>query len=290
MRQIPSSVTPVAKIFILLISLIIGTIIASVLIFSVINIAEWDGLWTFYVSMLIQGICVFVLPAYFAVAITNSQPMAYLGLKDRQKIGEKLRFGLLAFVGAYFFVLFLMHWNKGIELPEAMHGIEQWMRAKEEAAAATTQRFLSVQTIGGLLMNILIVGVVASVAEEIIFRGALQQFLQEWTRNGHVAVWISAFIFSAVHLQFFGFFPRLVLGALLGYLFLYTRNLWIPIFVHFINNAFVLIVSYIGRDSEWLKDIEEIRITPTLIALATVSLVFTVMVFRSYKNRFIDNK
>lgn len=285
MQQSLLASAPAIRLFSLLMFLIIGMLVAvafvSVLM-STVGESVQSSLWMFYVSVFIQGICLFVLPTYFALIVTGAKPIPYLKLNEKTEIGKKIVFGLLTFFAVYVFVLFLTHWNRAIELPESMHVIEQWMRTKEDAAMATTQRILSVQTIGKLLMNILIIGVVAAVAEEIIFRGALQQFLHEWTRNGHVAVWVSAAIFSAVHLQFFGFFPRLVLGALLGYLFLYTRNLWVPIFVHFFNNAMILIVNYVWRDSEWLKNSEKITITLTFALLAIVSLALTVLIFRQY--------
>ncbi|MDR0333151.1 MAG: CPBP family intramembrane metalloprotease [Dysgonamonadaceae bacterium] len=286
MCQIFPAATPAVKIFYLFIFLIPCTIVAVVsigLITMVIGKSEQSGLWTLYASMFVQGVCMFVLPVYFALKATNSQPITYLKLNKNERLDEKILFGLFVFFAAYVFVLFLTHWNKTIELPESMRGIEQWMHTKEDMAIATTERLLSVQTIGELLMNILIIGVVAAVAEEIIFRGALQQFLQEWTRNGHIAVWISAFIFSAVHLQFFGFFPRLVLGALLGYLFLYTQNLWIPIFVHFFNNTLVVIVNYFWKNAEWLKNTEKIEITPTFFVLAMVSLATTILLFHKFR-------
>ena len=286
MRLLFPTATPATKMLFLCILLIPCLFLATAFIFLIMNAAgesAYTTLWAFYASMFVQGVILFILPSYVVIAMTNSQPIAYLKLNQNERIGNKLLFGLLAFVGAYFFVLFLTHWNKGVQLPESMYAIEQWMRAKEDTAAATTERLLSVQTIGKLLMNILIIAVVVSIAEEIIFRGALQQFLHEWTRNGHAAVWISAFIFSVVHFQFFGFFPRLVMGALLGYLFWYTRNLWIPIFVHFLNNAFILIMNYIGRGTEWFDSISNITITPTLIVLALISLVFTIQLFRLYQ-------
>jgi membrane protease YdiL (CAAX protease family) len=280
------AVTPAVRLFYLFIFLIPCTIAAIVsvgLIMMVMGKSEQLVLYSFYAGMFIQALCVFILPVYFTLKATNSPPITYLKLNKNERLDKKILFGLLVFFTGYVFVLFLTHWNRAIELPESMRGIEQWMRAKEDMAMATTERLLSVQTIGGLLMNILIIGVVAAVAEEIIFRGALQQFLQEWTRNGHVAVWISAFIFSTIHFQFFGFFPRLVLGALLGYLLLYTQNLWIPIFVHFFNNTLIVVVNYFWKNAEWLKNTETIKITPPFAILAVISLIVTILLFQKFR-------
>ena len=100
------------------------------------------------------------------------------------------------------------------------------------------------KTIGGFIVNLLMIGVVAAVGEELVFRGILVRLFREWTGNIHLAVFIPAFLFSALHLQFFGFLPRLLLGVFLGYLFVWTGSLRVPIIIHFINNAFAVIFSF----------------------------------------------
>jgi membrane protease YdiL (CAAX protease family) len=198
---------------------------------------------------------------------------------------EKVILALLLFLFSYLFASFLSQWNKGISLPQSLSGIEQAMRSMEDAALETTDLLLSVDTIGGLLLNLLIVAGFAALSEELFFRGALQQLLQEKFRNGHAAVWVAAFIFSIVHFQFYGFLPRLFLGALLGYLFLYTRNLWIPILFHFINNATVLVISYFWRDAGWLRKMEEMPVTLPFVAGAVASLLLTFLLFWSYNKK-----
>ena len=159
------------------------------------------------------------------------------------------------------------------------------MRSLEDQAMDTTMLLLTGDSLVHLLMNLLVVAGVAAFSEEIFFRGALQQFLQEKYRNGHAAVWISALVFSVVHFQFYGFFPRLVLGALLGYLFLYTRNLWIPILIHFINNASVIVLHYFWGESEWMQALEEVELTVPFATIAVLSAAFTILLFRNYSKR-----
>jgi len=90
---------------------------------------------------------------------------------------------------------------------------------------------------GALALNILIIAILPAFGEELIFRGVLQKILSDLFRNKHAAVWVTALFFSAVHLQFFGFLPRLILGLAFGYLYLWSGTLWLPIIAHFVNNA-----------------------------------------------------
>ena len=164
-----------------------------------------------------------------------------------------------------------------------MQGVEQWMRSLEDQAMDTTMLLLTGDSLVHLLMNLLVVAGWPLLGR--VSSGGTQQFLQEKYRNGHAAVWISALIFSVVHFQFYGFFPRLVLGALLGYLFLYTRNLWIPILVHFINNASVIVLHYFWGESEWMLALEEVELTVPFVTIAVLSAAFTILLFRNYSKR-----
>ena len=135
--------------------------------------------------------------------------------------------------------------NQHLVLPSWMNSIETWMRSSEDQATEITKAFLSTKSIGGLLGNLVIVAVLPALGEELLFRGLLQKLIKRMTGNGHAAIWITAALFSALHLQFFGFLPRLLLGALFGYLLEWTGMLWLPILAHFINNATGVITYFV---------------------------------------------
>lgn len=291
MRQILTNATPKAKIFYLFLMPLAGFVVLALVLGPISAIfPEADkSLWYIHSATVLQAILVFLLPAYLVISHTTSDPANYLKMREKHKWPQKLVFGLLMFVFSYAFVAFLNQWNKGISFPDWMQPIEQWMRAMEDSALETTDVLLSGKTIPKLIANLLVVAGVAAFAEEVFFRGALQQFIKEWLKNGHVAVWLSALVFSAIHFQFYGFFPRLALGAMLGYIFLYTRNLWIAIFVHFINNALVIIAMFFWGETDWMEQMNEAAITPQFLLTALISLAATVMLLRSYKLRTLKN-
>jgi membrane protease YdiL (CAAX protease family) len=134
--------------------------------------------------------------------------------------------------------------NSKMNLPAWLSGVEEWMRTKEDTASDMTGLLLKSSGIGELVLNIFILSVIPSIGEEMIFRGILQQILIRFFRSGHAGIWITSIIFSAIHFQFFGFLPRLILGLSFGYLFFWSGNLWLSIIAHFINNAIPVAMSY----------------------------------------------
>lgn len=158
--------------------------------------------------------------------------------------------GIIILIASGPFIDLLNSWNQSIHLPESMKALELWMTKSEEQVAKLTKELLSTNTWKGLLFNIFQIAILAGVCEELLFRGLIQRIMIRWTKSTHGGIWIAAIIFSAIHLQFFGFLPRMVLGAILGYLFAWSGSLWIPIIAHTVNNAFVVIASQTYSMSE----------------------------------------
>ncbi len=135
--------------------------------------------------------------------------------------------------------------NKSMKLPDFLRDLETWMLLKEQEMAEMTRQLLRMDTITVLLINILMLAVIPAIGEEFIFRGCLQKIFGLWTGNKHIAIWLTAFIFSAIHVQFYGFIPRMLLGALFGYLLVWSNTIWIPVLTHFINNAVAVVTAYV---------------------------------------------
>jgi membrane protease YdiL (CAAX protease family) len=112
------------------------------------------------------------------------------------------------------------------------------------------------QTIPELLTGILVIGVFAGIGEEMFFRGVVQPKLKLYTNSAHWGIWLTAIIFSAIHVQFYGFIPRVFLGALFGYLYLYSGSLLYPILAHIFNNTLTVIVVYLSNQGQIDFDLE----------------------------------
>jgi len=222
----------------------------------------------------ISQIGVFILPAYFFAYLNNRQPMNYLRLRSKFKVFPLVVAMLIIFVSIPF-INYLVKLNEQMTLPDFMSGIENWMRNMENQATLMTQAFLKVKTLGGLFANLIVIAFLAAIGEELLFRGVILKMLNDSLKNIHLAVIISAIIFSAFHGQFYGFIPRAVLGVLFGYIFIWTGNLWIPILLHLLFNSVSVVVAYLFEVGSINTDYEDFGESSGVL-IVLISLVFTI--------------
>ena len=204
---------------------------------------------------IVNQIGAFIAPAIIFVILTDDFYSRYLCLDKR--IGRlSIIFGFMLLLISLPFINWLVQINNEIHLPSYLARIEKWMRNSEDSAQKLTDAFLYTSTWGGFMVNLLMIAVLAAVGEELIFRGILVRLFREWTGNIHLAVIIPALLFSALHLQFYGFFGRLVLGIILGYLFIWSGSLWVPVIIHFLNNAMAVVISFLDKRGLISTDLE----------------------------------
>lgn len=193
-------------------------------------------------SAMVQDVVAFIVPAVATSVIVCRNPAALLCLSTP-------RLKMMVLVMAMLFVSVpvqeaVIYWNYNISLPESMSGFESMSRSLENAAFATLKVMLGDTGIGSLILNLLIIGVAAGFAEELLFRGCFQRLLVTGGVNVHVAIWLVAFVFSALHMQFFGFVPRMLLGAYFGYLLLWSGSIWVPVIAHTLNNMIYVLAMW----------------------------------------------
>jgi len=239
----------------------------------------------------INQIGIFILPAIFYSYLDKRNVISALKLNIKPKIITLLFVSILIFVSIPF-VEWMISVNQSIKFPEFLSGLENWFKESENHATALTELFLDVNTIWGLLFNIFMIAIMAAISEEFLFRGVLLKLLADWTKNIHLAVIFSAILFSAFHLQFYGFFPRFMLGVLLGYLFVWTKSLWVPIFVHFLNNAIAVIISYLFNKGAISFGIESVGSYDNSVFLGSVLLIIIFMTLISLyeKGKLLTHK
>ncbi len=190
-------------------------------------------------------------------------------------------FIVIAFVGLN---SVFAEWNYYFDFPDAF---ESWARAREDAAAEITQALTSLSNGTELMIALLVIAVLPAIGEEIVFRGLVQNELYRGTRNVHASIWIGAILFSAIHLQFYGFLPRLLLGALFGYLYYWSGNLWIAIFAHFVNNALSVVAMYYYHQGAFEFDLEspEALPMPAVISSAVLTGGLLLYFYKYFQNR-----
>lgn len=237
----------------------------------------------------VQSIGVFIVPPFILAWLFHGKIATYLSLNKTVNLASVLLVLVISFAASPF-VNFIGEINSNMQLPDWLSGLENWMKNAEDKAAEITEVFLKVENIGGLAFNIFMIAFLPAIGEELLFRGVIQRIFTNWARNYHWGIWITALLFSALHLQFYGFIPRMFLGVLFGYLLVWSGSMWLPIIAHFINNGVAVVAMYM-IDKELLSpEIEQIGSTSDSYYLAVISfvliIVFMLMIKRQNNEGF----
>ena len=218
-------------------------------------------------------------------------PVIYLLVKDKVllfNLGKNCNIRLIPAilsVGIIFSILpiinLLIEFNIGIKLPEVFSGLESYLKEMEEASKRMTKSLISSKEIKDLIIPVIVMAIIPGILEEVFFRGIIQVQLQNIFKNYHVAIWCAAFLFSFFHFQFYGFIPRMVLGGVFGYIFVWTKNIWYSCFAHITNNIIAILgILYLKENIFFFN--KSILTTSLLIFL---SLIFTGLIIFILKSK-----
>jgi membrane protease YdiL (CAAX protease family) len=222
-----------------------------------------------------SAIGTFVVPPLILAYLFSQKPSTYLAL-DKKPARFSYLIVFVIMVMATPFINYLGELNSNLHLPGFLKSVEDWIKASEELAAKITHAFLDNQSPGDVVINILMIALIPAIGEELLFRGIIQKFFHQWSKNAHVAVWVTAIFFSAFHMQFYGFLPRMVLGGMLGYMLVWSGSLWLPIVAHFINNAAAVLLLYMYQNGSISIDPDEIGATNGS-GLVVISFLLTIV-------------
>lgn len=271
------------QLFVLLLLVLFGAIFSSLIAMGIFymvygfqsDIMQYPDMMR--LLQLISAVGTFLFPAVALAWTCSNNPKEYLSIGKIPK-GQILLLTLVSIFLLSPSISLVGLLNKQMELPSFMEPVENWMRAQEKTAEELTLMLLAGKGIVTLLFNLLVIALAAGITEEFLFRGAVQRVIGGWTRNHHIIIWSTAILFSAFHMQFFGFLPRMLLGAYFGYLLYWGRNIWIPVFAHFTNNAFAVISMSDAKlkDNEFITgDISAQNLLPyTVIAIISLFLFY----------------
>lgn len=213
---------------------------------------------------LFSQLFVFTLPAALtAYLVYKKDGYRYFRL-DRGGSVNIFSAAVILIFGVFVFSQFMYWVNQQLPLPD-------WADSMEGEAAEMIKGILVMDTTAEFLLTLFVVAVLPAVGEELVFRGIVQQQLERAAGNPVAAIWMAAFIFSAFHLQFAGFLPRMLLGAGLGYLFLWTRSLWVPITAHFFINGMQIAGQYIQKNALAESAVEEVNWWATALSVLLIA-------------------
>ena len=280
--------TNAVRVLILLALAMAGAVVTGIL-GLVVTIAKVNIMWT----IVLQDVLVFILPAILLAMICYVRPWRFLEI-DRAPSWQAILLVVAVWAISMPALNWIVEWNNSIHLPGSMAALEKSLRAMEDSMEAVTERLLTLNSVGDLVAGFFVVGVMAGVSEEFFFRGALMGIMRRGRANIHVVIWTVAIIFSAIHFQFFGFVPRMLLGAWFGYLLVWTRSLWVPVIAHALNNGAVTVFQWM--DSNHYVDgsaLEQLGVPadgqfPWLALASTVATILIIVVAKrvfSKKNK-----
>ena len=232
------------------------------------------------------SIMIFISP-YFYVNKLNNYSIKIFPINSTPVI--------LVLSSTFFFMILnsgVIEWNKSMNFPEFMNSFETWAFNKEKELEKITIFLVSFANNWEFLFGILSIALIPGICEEYLFRGVLQKNFYLISKNIHIAVWLSAFLFSALHLQFYGFFPRMLLGVLFGYIYYWSGSILYPMIAHIFNNFFSLTIFYLSQKGVLNENFEvsvnsSPKIPMVLIIISAVLFIGFMYLLRRY---FLDNE
>ena len=263
----------------------LGTLLVT-LIYHTPNMMESaDPVTAIRITQTLTTIGTFLVPALLFAYCQDRRWFGY-NAADRIPKQSMVNMVLILSVTLLPVVGVLSAFNQNIMPQEG--AVAEFMRDLEEAANHILEVVTSQRSSWDLISNILVFAVLAGICEEFFFQGALQPLLMNWTRNPHVGILLTALIFSALHFQFYGFIPRFLLGLYLGYLFYWSRSLWLPILAHVLHNALSILVDFTlqgrGIDTDSMQFTDMRGSLPTAAACALISAMAIVYLWRIYRD------
>lgn len=245
---------------------------------------------TLRISTIIQNVFFFISPAIIIALFITKLPADFLQLRKAPSLK-----GILLTIAIILLSIpamnFIIYCNESIVFPDALRGLENSLKALELSTREQIKILLGEPNVASLIMSILIIGILTGVGEELFFRGALQNIIRTRPMNPHYAIWITAVVFSILHFQFYGFIPRVLIGAFFGYLTFWSGSIWLPIFAHALNNSLVVITTWISSRNVFNFDINKIATDFSvesylliIISAITTSLMI-IQLYRHYSNK-----
>jgi uncharacterized protein len=282
-----------AGIFLFPVLLLAGAVIwggyPDVLLNSASSGAGEKEIWFVRYMMISQEISIFIIPALVIFFLMKQPHQKYL--IDFQ-IPEPKDIILVIILAICILPLtgYTGQLNSEMHFPGWLKEVENWMKAKEDNAARLVDLLIPSDTFGIMIFNVFMLAVVPAIGEEFIFRGVFQKTLCKLFKSGHPAIWITAFAFSALHFQFFGFIPRFILGLVFGYLFYWSGTIWLPVISHFVNNAIPVSGAYFQEWNSSVTGFGMVKWQQNLILPFSIIIIIVILqYFRSrYKSKLIS--
>ena len=281
--------------FMLLMGLIIGGLILAAIVSAIIIFTMMGGSFSALsvteimkpehanankVLQIASTLALFFAPAFVFALSVHRKPLQYLRFNTKisaKQIGLVI---LVAFTGLFLSGA-LGEINELIPIP---NGLRTYFKKLEDDYTMQMMAMIQMKNIADYLISLIIIALAPAIFEEVFFRGALQNLFTNWFKKPWVAILITSIIFSAIHMSYFGFLPRAMLGVVLGLLFYYSKNIWTNILAHFLNNGIAVTQIYIlsqkGKiDKKSLDALNSTQFPVGIVVLLAATTIFGMVVW-----------
>ena len=259
------------RFFILILLLIAGLCFGTAISVVFTKFLKCNTLDLLRLSQISSQIFTFTLPPILYAIFVKKNPLKSLGFN---KVSIKwLLIGLVLIFAITPLNSVFAEWNANIKLPESMREIELLMQEMQAAATSIIEQFVNVDSISGLILNLFMIAGLAALGEELLFRSVIQNSLINICKNAHIGIILASMIFSFIHFEFYGFVPRFVLGLILGYMYYYSRSIWVPMAMHFVNNGTIVFIYFLNHKGITNIDVDTFGKTNLTILILSIIVV-----------------
>ena len=236
------------------------------------------------IIQLASQLAIFIVPPLVLWKIMRKTNPNYLGL-SHIPTAQQFLIVIGLFIVSIPFLQYMIMLNESMSLGESLSGLEAWMREQQDKNDFITEKFLQSVSYPSLFVNLIIMAVMPAIGEELFFRGVLMSWFKKLTSNIHINIIITSIIFSAIHMQFYGFIPRFLLGMALGYTYYWTASLWAPILLHFVNNAITVFVYFYVNSNNISQDPQEFGTVESIPAIVFSAVSIGLLMYLLYKSK-----
>lgn len=234
---------------------------------------------------MLYSVLTFLVPALIIFYLSDPKPMHYAGFRSQFRT-TGIVLSIIILLLAMPAVGVLGDWNQNIHFG----ALDQTFRQLNQKATEITNAMLRMKNWGSLLYDLLLIAVIPAIAEEAFFRGVLQKLFIRMTKRAWIGILIASVVFSLLHAEMLGFFPRAALGIVLGLIYYYSGNLWYSIIAHFFNNGIQVVLLFLFQHHYIHYNINTNEPTPLpygIISFLVVIGLFFVF-WRFVKQRPVD--
>lgn len=231
-----------------------------------------DPFWIRVIHV-INMICLFGVPAFLFSRTTNGKETIWMGFSRHFNITQVF-LALMVMLSASIFSGAFKEISE--QLIAGIPSLDQKAKSLEAAYNDAIRQIGNIRSMPDLLIGLFLLAFLPAFFEELFFRGTMQRLFERWWGKPILAIIVTSVIFSLLHFSITLFITRTLLGIALGWMFYTTRNIWVNIFAHFINNALALISLYKSSFQNKLTQPEEMQLRHDwwIVLLSLIALFF----------------